>query len=283
MAHSSDKSLCLHTIKDLEPGLENWKIKVNSKLTTPAPHEREYENKSVKGKRCVYELADESGEIDLIAFDENAKRLESIFNESQEYFVWGAKITTANKEYSLPNREYELKFDDHTVIKPVEGDLSLRGNETPRSHEMGAKQPQKTQFDPIPLNKVTYGKPENHFQVLGFLDKSSELEDNKNSQSGKKFNTKTLYLSDRRKTIEVSVIGKPEELDKLKEFKGQVIGLGGCAWKMEYNPGFISARFRNLYQEDECLELAKDKVMELKKHGKKEGTTLENMTDSCRC
>lgn len=60
---------------------------MNSKLTTPAPHEREYENKSVKGKRCVYELADESGEIDLIAFDENAKRLESIFNESQVRFI----------------------------------------------------------------------------------------------------------------------------------------------------------------------------------------------------
>lgn len=65
----------------------SWKIKVNSKLTTRAPHEREYENKSVKGKRCVYELADESGEIDLIAFNENAKRLESIFNESQVRFI----------------------------------------------------------------------------------------------------------------------------------------------------------------------------------------------------
>lgn len=50
-----------------------------------------------------------------------------------------------------------------------------------------------------------------------------------------------------------------------------------------YIAGFISARFSNLYQEDECLELAKDKVMELKKHGKKEGTTLENMTGNRTC
>lgn len=279
MAHSLDKPLCLRTIKDLKPGLENWKIKVKSKLTTPAPNEREYENKSVKGKRCVYELTDESGDIDIIAFNENAKRLDSKFNESQEFFVWGAKITTANKEYSFPDREYELKFDDDTVIEPVEGGLSLRGNETPRSHEMGAKQPQQNIFDPIPLNKVTKGKPDQMFQVLGFLEESLELEEKTNSKSKDTFFRKTLRLSDGEKTIDVSVIGEPEKLEELKNLNGQVIGLGGCAWRKEYATWFISARFKNLYKEDDCLQLAKDKVMELKKNGKKEGTTSQNMTE----
>lgn len=72
---------------------------MKSKLTTPAPNEREYENKSVKGKRCVYELADESGEIDLIAFGENAKILESIFNESQVRFIIISIIKRNYKNY----------------------------------------------------------------------------------------------------------------------------------------------------------------------------------------
>lgn len=50
-----------------------------------------------------------------------------------------------------------------------------------------------------------------------------------------------------------------------------------------YIVGFISARFKNLYTEDECLELAEDKVMELKKNGKKEGATSENMTGNRTC
>lgn len=55
---------------------------MNSKLIILVLYEREYENKLVKGKWCVYELVDESGEIDFIVFDENVKRLELIFNES---------------------------------------------------------------------------------------------------------------------------------------------------------------------------------------------------------
>lgn len=72
---------------------------MKSKLTTPAPNEREYENKSVKGKRCVYELTDESGDIDIIAFNENAKRLDSKFNESQVRFIIISVIKRNYKNY----------------------------------------------------------------------------------------------------------------------------------------------------------------------------------------
>lgn len=51
-----------------------------------------------------------------------------------------------------------------------------------------------------------------NIEVLGFLEKSLELEEKTNSKSGETFSRKTLSLSDGEKTIDVNVIGEPEKV-----------------------------------------------------------------------
>lgn len=75
------------------------------------------------------------------------------------YLIWGATVTPVNKEFSFPDREYELKFNDRTTIKPAEGSHSLRAIETPSS-DAATKDPKPTTLDPIKLKNVTEGEPE---------------------------------------------------------------------------------------------------------------------------
>lgn len=49
-----------------------------SVTSTPEKSDTFYVNKDLSGRRCVYELTDDSGRIDLVAFEEDAKRLESL-------------------------------------------------------------------------------------------------------------------------------------------------------------------------------------------------------------
>lgn len=51
-------------------------------LHTTEKNQKEFQQKGMSGKRCIFELDDESGEIKLIGFNEHAKRLESSFKES---------------------------------------------------------------------------------------------------------------------------------------------------------------------------------------------------------
>lgn len=55
----------------------SWKIKVNLTLSTRNESQKEYMRKEQSGRRCVYQLEDDSGKINLVAFDEYAKALES--------------------------------------------------------------------------------------------------------------------------------------------------------------------------------------------------------------
>lgn len=64
------------------------------KSSTTKERETQYENINLTGRRFVLELSDDSGRIDLVAFDEDAKKLES-FNFKNDTKV---RFIIQNKE-----------------------------------------------------------------------------------------------------------------------------------------------------------------------------------------
>lgn len=50
-----------------------------------------------------------------------------------------------------------------------------------------------------------------YIEVFGILVSSSELQEKRNSTSGKPFYVMSLHLSDKRGNVDVSVIGKTKE------------------------------------------------------------------------
>lgn len=72
-------------------------MEVFFKLFTSEVGETHYENRTLTGRRCVFELRDDSGRIDLVAFDEDVKKLES-FELKIDTKV---RFIIQNKEYCI--------------------------------------------------------------------------------------------------------------------------------------------------------------------------------------
>lgn len=47
------------------------------KSSTPEERETHYEKIALRGRRCVFELSDDSGRINLVAFEENVDTFQS--------------------------------------------------------------------------------------------------------------------------------------------------------------------------------------------------------------
>lgn len=59
------------------------------KSSTPEERETHYEKIALRGRRCVFELSDDSGRINLVAFEENVEILESfeLKNDTKVRFI----------------------------------------------------------------------------------------------------------------------------------------------------------------------------------------------------
>lgn len=59
--------------------LNSWKTMAKVKeLLTTAEHQRSFRKKTNSGSKLIYLLEDDSGEMKLISFGENAEKLESL-------------------------------------------------------------------------------------------------------------------------------------------------------------------------------------------------------------
>lgn len=262
-------------ISQLKPKLKGWKVEVFFKKFTSEVGETHYENRTLTGRRCVFELRDDSGRIDLVAFDEDVKKLESFeLKTDTKYCIWGAEVHLAKKEFAYPNRKHELRFNEKTNIKPVKGGLSLREIKTPH-RGVATKDPKPTNFEPTPMMNIDVGKPKLPFNVLGILQETSELKRKQNRKSGKEFLTIRLTLIDTTGTVDVYVIGKEEQLNELTELQGKVIGLVGCIWKKYGKVNIISSYWSKVFKEEDLPENTRDTVKVLKEIWEKRGTTSE--------
>ena len=106
----------IHPIEALSPYASNWTIRA---LVTQKSDIRSWSNTRGEGKLFNFTLADESGEIRVTAFNQQAEDLFERVQEKKVYYVRGGKVTLAKKKFSNVQNEYELTLDRNYEVEEV--------------------------------------------------------------------------------------------------------------------------------------------------------------------
>mgnify|MGYP002349987716 CR=1 FL=1 len=95
------------TISNLNPYMSRWKVKV---LVTKVETIKFFFNKRSKTKGCTFgcDLADETAEIHLVAFDAEAHHFGKLIQVDHLYLIEQASIKISNQKFTLIKNDYEI-------------------------------------------------------------------------------------------------------------------------------------------------------------------------------
>ncbi|KAJ7286262.1 hypothetical protein C8J57DRAFT_660775 [Mycena rebaudengoi] len=101
-------------IEGLSPYQNNWTIK--ARVITKGDM-KTYSNQKGDGQLFNVTLMDETGEIRATAFNKVAVALYDKLVEGKVYFISRARVNIAKRQFSHLNNEYELGFEEKTVVE----------------------------------------------------------------------------------------------------------------------------------------------------------------------
>ena len=126
-------------------------------------------------------LEDESGDIRAAAFGERAEKFHPMLEEGKSYYVSHAKVgVIKNKKYNNTSHEYELTFDQNTVIKECANAPSLR---------------RAASVNLTPMKEVRNKSGDEVVNILGYCKSVGNLFDGV-SRSGKRYKKRDIFLVD---------------------------------------------------------------------------------------
>lgn len=113
----ANSSRAVNTIDELSPYQNKWTIKarVTSKSAT-----REYHNARGSGKLFNVNFLDETSEIRATGFNKAVDNFYDLLVEGQVYYISGCRVTIAKKQFSNLTNEYELMFEDSSIVELCE-------------------------------------------------------------------------------------------------------------------------------------------------------------------
>ncbi|KAF5098687.1 hypothetical protein D0Z00_001940 [Geotrichum galactomycetum] len=144
------ESRAIVPLKTVTPYNNRWVIKVRVSDKSKIIH---YTRKT-SGKLFNVTFVDESGEIRATGFNEQVDNFYDKLEIGKVYYVSGARVNTANKQYSNIKNEFELMFDRSTGIEP--------------SHEDDNSIPVNN-YSFVPLDAISELEPNSTVDVLGVL------------------------------------------------------------------------------------------------------------------
>lgn len=106
-------------IKSINPFHNKWVIKGNVVIKSDI---RKYSNKKGEGKLFSFEIADESGQIKVAAFQECVDIFFPLVEIGRTYTIRKGSVKMANKQYTNNNSDYEIHLDKTSEITSVESD-----------------------------------------------------------------------------------------------------------------------------------------------------------------
>jgi replication factor A1 len=107
------RDLCL--IKDLHPGKSEWTI--HCRVTCKRPI-RTFGSQRGEGEIMSVDLADTSGEIRGVAFNEVAHRIHHLLKMNKVYIIsdFSGSLLSARKDCTTLDHKYEIHFGEITYI-----------------------------------------------------------------------------------------------------------------------------------------------------------------------
>ncbi|KAF9764133.1 Replication protein A 70 kDa DNA-binding subunit [Nosema granulosis] len=106
-------------INAINPFHNKWVIKGNVVLKSDI---RKYSNKKGEGKLFSFEIADESGQIKVAAFQECVDIFFPLVEIGKTYTIRKGFVKMANKQYTNNNSDYEIHLDKNSEISSVDSD-----------------------------------------------------------------------------------------------------------------------------------------------------------------
>lgn len=107
----------LYPIEALSPYTHKWTIKARCVHKSDI---KTWHNKNGEGKLFSVNLLDESGEIRATGFKEQCDLLYDQFREGGVYYISNCAVKLAKKQFSNVNNDYELTFQNDSVVEPAD-------------------------------------------------------------------------------------------------------------------------------------------------------------------
>ncbi|KAJ1724067.1 Replication factor A protein 1 [Coemansia erecta] len=104
----------VHPIGDLNPYHNKWTIRAR---VTQKTNIKSWNKPTSSGRLFSVNLLDESGEIRATAFTQQVDKLFPLLEVGKVYYVSNAQVKMARQQFSNVNNQYELTFDDNSVVE----------------------------------------------------------------------------------------------------------------------------------------------------------------------
>ena len=79
---------------------------------------RTWSNSRGDGKLFSMDLMDDSGEIRATAFNAECDKFYNMIETNKVYYISGANLKSANKQYASIKNDYEMSFNSRTQVTP---------------------------------------------------------------------------------------------------------------------------------------------------------------------
>ncbi|XP_060067506.1 replication protein A 70 kDa DNA-binding subunit-like [Ylistrum balloti] len=167
----------VHTISSLTPYQNRWRIRAR---ITQKGSIRTWSNSRGEGKLFSVNFTDESGEIRATGFNEAVDKYYEMLEMNKVYYVSRGTLKTANKQYSNVQNDYEMTFNQDTVIEPCTEEVDLPG----------------IKFQFVALNELDSKAANSLVDVIGVVKSCNEVGTVTGRQSQKEITKRDISIVD---------------------------------------------------------------------------------------
>ena len=206
----------IYPIEALSPYQHKWTIKAR---VTQKSEIKTWHNKNGEGKLFSVTFLDESGEIRATGFNDAVDSWYDVLQEGSVYYVSApCRIGLAKKQFSNVNNDYELTFENNTVIEKAED-----ADDVPR-----------VQYNFTTLSDLQTVDKDTTIDAIGILKEVGEVSEIISKTSAKPYNKRELTLVDNTGfSVRLTIWGKTAQtfdapMESVVAFKGvKVSDFGG--------------------------------------------------------